>query len=107
MVSETLSQVVTEEFSRLEKAPAMPWLQNNFYKDGLPVQPGDVVKNPRTGPDAESDSRRRGRCFLPWRNRGGHCEGVCRKGRRLDYERRPGQLQGRAARADRRHVPGL
>ena len=47
VVSETLSQVVTEEFSRLEKAPAMPWLQNNFYKDGLPVQPGDVVKNPQ------------------------------------------------------------
>ena len=46
VVSETLSQIVTEEFERLEKAPAMPWLQKNFYKDGLPAQPGDVIRNP-------------------------------------------------------------
>jgi gamma-glutamyltranspeptidase / glutathione hydrolase len=46
VVSETLSEVVAEELGRLEKAPAMPWLQKNFYKDGLPVQPGDVVRNP-------------------------------------------------------------
>jgi gamma-glutamyltranspeptidase/glutathione hydrolase len=46
VVSETLSQIVADEFDRLEKAPAMPWLQKNFYKDGLPVQPGDVVRNP-------------------------------------------------------------
>ena len=46
VVSETLSQIVTEEFDRLEKAPAMPWLQKNFYRDGLPAQPGDVIRNP-------------------------------------------------------------
>jgi gamma-glutamyltranspeptidase/glutathione hydrolase len=46
VVSETLSQVVTEELGRLEKAPAMLWFQKNFYKDGLPVQAGDVLKNP-------------------------------------------------------------
>ncbi len=46
VVSETLSQIVTEEFERLEKAPAMPWLRQNFFKDGLPAQPGDVIQNP-------------------------------------------------------------
>ena len=46
VVSETLSQILAEEFDRLEKAPAMPWMQKNFYKDGLPAQPGDVIRNP-------------------------------------------------------------
>ena len=45
-VSETLSQIVTAQMERLKKAPAMAWMQQNFYKDGLPVQPGDVVRNP-------------------------------------------------------------
>ena len=45
-VSETLSHIVSDEFDRLQNAPATPWLQNNFHKDGLPVQPGDTVKNP-------------------------------------------------------------
>ncbi|MCG6537901.1 MAG: gamma-glutamyltransferase, partial [Syntrophales bacterium LBB04] len=44
-VSETLGQILTDEMDRLQKAPALPWLQSNFYKDGFPAQPGDVVKN--------------------------------------------------------------
>ena len=46
VVSETLSLILADEFDRLEKAPAMPWLQKNFYKDGLPAQAGDVIRNP-------------------------------------------------------------
>jgi gamma-glutamyltranspeptidase / glutathione hydrolase len=46
VVSETLSQILADEFDRLEKSPAMPWLQKNFYKDGLPAQAGDVIRNP-------------------------------------------------------------
>jgi len=45
-VSETLSRIVSDEFDRMQNAPALPWLQNNFFKDGLPVQAGDTVRNP-------------------------------------------------------------
>ena len=44
-VSETLNGILTDEYDRLQKSPAMPWLQDNFYKDGLPAQTGDTVKN--------------------------------------------------------------
>ena len=48
-VSENLSHILTDEFDRMENAPAMLWLQKNFFKDGLPAQSGDVVRNPELG----------------------------------------------------------
>ncbi len=44
-VSETLNQIISDEYDRLQKAPAITWLSGNFYKDSLPAQPGDTVTN--------------------------------------------------------------
>lgn len=45
-VSETLAGVLTEEYERVQLAPAMPFFQKTFYKDGLPAERGDIVRNP-------------------------------------------------------------
>lgn len=45
-VSETLSHIVADEFERMQNAPAVTWFQGNFFKDGLPIQAGETVRNP-------------------------------------------------------------
>lgn len=42
----TLSSIVLDESVRLQKAPSAKWFERVFFKDALPVQPGDVVTNP-------------------------------------------------------------
>ena len=44
--SKTLSGIVLDETVRLQKAPSAKWFERVFYKDGLPVQPGESVINP-------------------------------------------------------------
>lgn len=46
VVSNTLSKIVQEEFERSQKYPSKDFYAKTFYKDGLPVQPGDKVVNP-------------------------------------------------------------
>lgn len=46
-VSQNFSGIITEELGRIDKySPSLPWFKQVFYKDGLPAQPGEVVKNP-------------------------------------------------------------
>ena len=44
-VTKNLSGIITDEADRLKKAPAWSWMQKVYYKDGLPMQAGDTVKN--------------------------------------------------------------
>ena len=45
-VSENFSGIITEELGRIAKdSPSYTWMQQVYYKDGLPAMPGDVIKN--------------------------------------------------------------
>ncbi len=43
----TLTEVVTEDMLRIDKYPAVAkaWYTRQFYRDGLPIQPGDKLMN--------------------------------------------------------------
>lgn len=46
-VSKNLTGIIGDEMSRLEKySPSRDWFHKVFFKDGIPLQPGDVLKNP-------------------------------------------------------------
>jgi len=45
-VSKTLNGILADELGRISKdSPSYPWLKQAFYKDGLPANPGEVIKN--------------------------------------------------------------
>lgn len=45
-VSKNFSDILADELGRISKdSPSYPWLQQVFYKDGLPANPGEVIKN--------------------------------------------------------------
>ncbi len=46
-VSKNLTGIIGDEMSRLEKySPSRDWFHKVYFKDGIPLQPGDVLKNP-------------------------------------------------------------
>ena len=45
-VTKNLNGIIMDELERLDKySPSMDWFKKVYFKDGLPVQEGDVVKN--------------------------------------------------------------
>ncbi len=45
-VSKNLTGIISDEMNRLEKySPSRDWFHSIYFKDGLPLQPGDVLKN--------------------------------------------------------------
>ena len=45
-VSKNLNGILMDELGRLDKySPSMDWFKRVYFKNGLPVQPGDVVMN--------------------------------------------------------------
>ncbi len=46
-VSKNLNGIIADEVNRLEKySPSLDWFGKVYFKDGLPLQPGDTLKNP-------------------------------------------------------------
>ena len=47
VVSKTLTNIVTEDMAKNDKYPedSKKWFKQHFYKDGLPLQPGDKLVN--------------------------------------------------------------
>ncbi|MDT8903030.1 gamma-glutamyltransferase [Anaeroselena agilis] len=46
-VSKNLSGIIGDQMSRLEKySPSREWFHNIYFKDGIPLQAGDVLRNP-------------------------------------------------------------